>query len=92
MRVCSICAAAAFVLGVVGGDFCVAVSLEPVVRVLSRYNAGYSSYDNDEGYNGYGGYGGNNGGNGGYGGGYGGYGGGTTYATWGQPAYGLRPL
>ena len=80
MRVWSICAAAAFVLGVVGVIF-----VWPFLHGLwsgsySRYNAGYAGYDN---YGGDGGYGGDYGG---YGGGYGGYGG-ATYATSGQPGY-----
>ena len=94
MRVCWICGATAFVLGILGVIF-----VWPFLQNLwsgsySGYNAGYTGYDNYGGYNGnggysgnYGGYSGDYGGNGGYGGGYGG---GTTYATWGQPTY-YRP-
>jgi hypothetical protein len=82
MRVCYICGAAAFVLGVVGVIFIWPFLSNWWSGSYSRYNAGYTGYDNDGGYNG---YGGDYGGNGGYGGGYGG---GTTYATSGQPAYG----
>jgi hypothetical protein len=79
MRVCWICGATAFVLGVIGVIFVWPFLVNLWSGAYSRYNAGY--YDNYGGYNGYGGY------NNGYGGDYAGYGGGATYATWGQPAY-----
>jgi len=79
MRVCSLCATLAFLLGVVG-----VLYLWPLLQDALQpsgspnYNAGYA---------GYGGY--DNGGSGGYGGnaGYGGYDGGPRYGTWGQSTY-----
>jgi hypothetical protein len=102
MRVCSICATLAFLLGVL-----VVLYLWPVFNrglqssSYRTYNAGYAGSGGYGGrYGGYrsGGYGyGSNGGYGGdsgygqYGGydGYGGYGygGGTPGRTWGQPTY-----
>ena len=94
MRLCSICATLAFLLGVL-----VVLYLWPVFyRGLQsgyspRYDAGYTGYGGYRGYGGNGGYGryGGDGGydNGGYRGygGNGGYGGGTAYRTWAQPTY-----
>ena len=91
MRVCSLCATLAFLLGLL-----VVLYLWPVFyRGLQsgyspRYDAGYTGYGGYRGYGGNGGYGGygRDGGDGGYdNGAYGGYGGGPAYETWGQSSF-----